>query len=63
MKTPEKTVIIVEATIQAPVETVWKLWTESGPHNSLEPCIGRLAHNQGRKRPEGRWQVSFPHGG
>jgi uncharacterized protein YndB with AHSA1/START domain len=28
MKTPEKTVIIVEATIQAPVETVWKLWTD-----------------------------------
>jgi len=28
MKTPEKTIIIVEATIQAPVETVWKLWTD-----------------------------------
>jgi uncharacterized protein YndB with AHSA1/START domain len=30
MKTPEKTVIIVEATIKAPVETVWKLWTDPG---------------------------------
>jgi uncharacterized protein YndB with AHSA1/START domain len=28
MKTPEKTIIIVEAKIHAPVETVWKLWTE-----------------------------------
>jgi len=28
MKTPEKTIIIVEATIHAPVETVWKLWTD-----------------------------------
>ena len=28
MKSPEKTVIIVEATIHSPVEEVWKLWTE-----------------------------------
>jgi len=28
MKIPEKTVIIVETTVHAPVETVWKLWTE-----------------------------------
>jgi uncharacterized protein YndB with AHSA1/START domain len=28
MKTPEKTIIIVEATVHAPVETVWKLWTD-----------------------------------
>jgi uncharacterized protein YndB with AHSA1/START domain len=28
MKIPEKTIIIVETTVHAPVETVWKLWTE-----------------------------------
>ena len=28
MKIPEKTIIIVEATIHAPVDIVWKLWTE-----------------------------------
>ena len=28
MKTPEKTIITVRATISAPVEKVWKLWTD-----------------------------------
>ncbi len=28
MKIPEKTVIIVETTVHAPIEAVWKLWTE-----------------------------------
>jgi uncharacterized protein YndB with AHSA1/START domain len=38
MKTPEKSIITVRATISAPVEKVWKLWTDPEHTGIIENC-------------------------
>jgi len=57
MKIPEKTIIIVETTVQAPIETVWRFWTEPSHiihwNNASEDWLTTRAEND--LRVDGRF--------
>ncbi len=56
-------IITVKANVNAPVEKVWKLWSEPGTYQKVEQRFGRLAHAAcGKRSAKGR-KISEPNGG